>query len=216
MNHFQKYLATCREQKNSQIKQDEWVLHQIHNANPYAGDKPLHMVEIGCHDGIELSNTLFFERELHAKCLLIDANEESLSYAQKNRNPRSHCFHAAISDRPGTRFLEKSKHPMLCSTLEKASCSGDKVVNSLTITQVLDHFEFPHRIDYMSIDVEGHEMEVLNGLDTQKYEVFAFTIEHNYHEENAASIFEWLCSRNYLVRTYYHDFFAVKDFACLI
>lgn len=216
MNHFPEFLKSCREKKHSQIRQDEWVLCQLHDENPYRGQRPLHMVEIGCHDGIQLSNTLFFEQELHARCLLVDANEHSVIKAVKNRNPRSSFFHAAVSNKQGTRFLETAKHPMLCETFDSQQVLKNLAeVTSLTITQILDHFEFPHHIDYMSIDVEGHEMEVLEGLDTQKYEVFAFTIEHNYQEEKASQIFNWLSERNYLVRTYYHDFFAVKDFACL-
>jgi FkbM family methyltransferase len=60
------------------------------------------------------------------------------------------------------------------------------VVRAVRLTDLLEQIGFPPTIDYLSIDVEGHEIDVLNGLDLSRFQFQAVTIEHNYNGEAIA------------------------------
>ena len=71
---------------------------------------------------------------------------------------------------------------------------NDHKVFTITLTDLLELYKAPNKIDYISIDVEGSEIEVLTGLDFSKYDVKMFSIEYE-NEENRAKI-DWIMSRN--------------------
>ena len=50
----------------------------------------------------------------------------------------------------------------------------------------------PSTIDYISIDTEGSELEVLQGLDFNRYDVRFLTIEHNYVPGKKEAFAEYL------------------------
>jgi len=45
--------------------------------------------------------------------------------------------------------------------------------------------EAPREIDYISIDTEGSEFEILSTFDFRKYSVKIWTIEHNWSENRS-------------------------------
>jgi len=70
--------------------------------------------------------------------------------------------------------------------------------------------DFVPNIDYLSIDVDGGEMEVLRGMDFKKYKVRLITIEHNQYLEGPArqeEIFQYLSAQGFTR--------VVKDVKCL-
>lgn len=46
-----------------------------------------------------------------------------------------------------------------------------------TLTSILDEADAPDEIDFLSLDVEGAELAVLDGLDTQKYKINYILVE---------------------------------------
>ena len=54
------------------------------------------------------------------------------------------------------------------------------------------------KIDYISIDTEGSEYEIIKNFDFEKYDVEIFTIEHNFIEQKRNKIFELMTSKNYI------------------
>ena len=56
-------------------------------------------------------------------------------------------------------------------------------VESKTITEIIKSFySFPLIIDYMSLDVEGSEIEALEGIDFSLVDIKFMTIEHGNRE----------------------------------
>ena len=51
-------------------------------------------------------------------------------------------------------------------------------VQTETLKQILEQENITH-IDYLSLDVEGHELKVLNGIDFEKVRINVLTIENN-------------------------------------
>lgn len=54
----------------------------------------------------------------------------------------------------------------------------------------------PKYIDYLSIDVEGSEYEILNAFDFNLYSIGVITVEHNFSAQRE-KIFTLLTSKGY-------------------
>jgi hypothetical protein len=52
-------------------------------------------------------------------------------------------------------------------------------------------------IDYISIDTEGSEYEIIENFDFNYYDVKVLTIEHNYEESHRTKIYEKLIKAGY-------------------
>ena len=54
------------------------------------------------------------------------------------------------------------------------------------------------KINYLSVDTEGTEYEIIKGLNFEKYYPEIITIEHNYNKKNRNKIYNLLKSKNYI------------------
>jgi len=70
-------------------------------------------------------------------------------------------------------------------------------LTTTTVDEILERAQAPRYLDYVSLDVEGAEYEVLKGFDLAKYQVGAWTIEHNFEEPKRSRIREHLERRGY-------------------
>lgn len=80
--------------------------------------------------------------------------------------------------------------------------------NQITLTEAL--VQCPTVIDYLSIDVDGGELDVLKGMDFETYDVKLITIEHNAYLEGTGrqeQIFKYLTEKGFKR--------VVKDVKCL-
>ena len=50
---------------------------------------------------------------------------------------------------------------------------------TVTLNTLLDEYNAPSVIDYISLDTEGSELKILQAFDFRKWEVRIFSIEHN-------------------------------------
>ena len=53
------------------------------------------------------------------------------------------------------------------------------------------------KVDYISIDTEGNEYEILKNFNFKKYQVKIFTVEHNFDAEKKRKIKDLLTSNGY-------------------
>ena len=68
-----------------------------------------------------------------------------------------------------------------CDTHSKERHNGiNYQVSSVTLTDLLQEHNAPHDIDYLSIDTEGSEYEILASHDFNKYSFKVITCEHNF------------------------------------
>ena len=67
------------------------------------------------------------------------------------------------------------------------------VAKARTLSSILDEVGAPRRIDLLSLDVEGGEIEVLNGIDHNKYQFKWILVE----SRDEARIVEYLGSLGY-------------------
>ena len=98
-------------------------------------------------------------------------------------------------------MIESHKH-----LIENVSKCNVKV---RSLTSLLDEINFPKNIDFISIDTENTELDVLKGLNLNKYNVKLLVIENNFNEP---FLEDYLKSFNYrkINRIAVNDFY-LKD-----
>jgi len=159
---------------HSQIGQDKWVHSMLGDINGY-------FIELGACDGLGLSNTLFFERTLNWNGICIEPNDTFMEDLKKNRN--CNISNDVISSHEG-REINFALCGAVSSIIDenigvftKTDVSVLKISN--TLENVLDKFNAPKVIDYLSLDVEGQEYNILSTFPFDKYKFKCITVEHN-------------------------------------
>jgi len=152
-------------------------------------------IEIGAYDGMFGSNTLYFENK-GWDCLCIEGNydaylkckkirKKSLNYCVSNENNDESVFtifnlndknQSAISSlRPDERLIDSHSNLIENITIQK--------VKTRTLTTILNELNFCRDIDFISIDTENTEIDVLNGIDFDYYNIKYLLIENNFNED---------------------------------
>ena len=71
------------------------------------------------------------------------------------------------------------------------------MVETVSLNQLLSHYNAPSDMGYLSIDTEGSELAILQQLDFNKYKFRIITAEHNYNEEKRTALFNLLVGHGY-------------------
>ena len=64
------------------------------------------------------------------------------------------------------------------SNFQKASVKEIKTIKTITLNKVLEDLNFNKDIDYMNIDVEGHELDIFEGFNLTKYKPRVISVEY--------------------------------------
>jgi len=128
-------------------------------------------VELGAADGIENSNTKFFQDFLGWHGLLIEPVPEQFEKLKLNR-PQNILVNAAVSEKEGdVEFLGVGctagmVHTMAAGHREIYHPKGSRsfLVKGIPFLKILSQCEV-RSIDFLSIDLEGGELEALNTFD---------------------------------------------------
>lgn len=153
-------------------------------------------VDVGSYDGISFSNTYILEKNYDWNGICIEPIFSTFEKLNKNRN----CIklNCGISDRNSIEkfvYLEKSsktlsgilkdyhpKHLERIDNLLKKSKSELIEVNieCRTINDILTENNI-NNVDYMSIDTEGNEFNIIKSLDFNKFNIKCISVENNYN-----------------------------------
>jgi FkbM family methyltransferase len=183
----------------SQLNQDINVLKFYNNK------KDGYFVEIGASDGINLSNTYLLEKEYNWKGICIEPIVEQYKQLINNRKCICENFSIYNTSDLDIEFAICNENSLLSGIysyidLHKNTVEKDKKIfisKTKTLTEILDKNNSPKFIEYLSIDTEGSELEVLKGIDFNKYKFGIIDIEHNYVEPRRTQIKELLINKNY-------------------
>ncbi len=167
---------------HAQIYQDLWVFYELR--------RKLHgfFVEVGAGDGRTWSNTLSLEQAFGWSGLLVEADPKLAADCRAAR--RAPCVEACVTgvDGEAVSFLRASDR--MFSAVDRyserdqyADRRRDAEAIAMTtrsLTSILDEAKAPRRIDFLSIDTNGAELDILNSLDFDRYDVRAICVLHNH------------------------------------
>jgi len=71
------------------------------------------------------------------------------------------------------------------------------MTTTITLNDLLEKTNSPLFIEYLSLDMEGSELEILKSVDLKKYTFGLIDVEHNYVEPRRSQIRELLTSNGY-------------------
>jgi FkbM family methyltransferase len=175
----------------------------IASAFPKDGYKGV-CIDIGAGDGKLGSNTLYFERN-GWDCLCIEPNPIYTEYLQACRKnvvtaavtsnteastmplkvvkvntvgvhdgDPPHQYGALTSLQTDEKLYQRFKQQGLI--LEEYEVS----TKVMTLTNCIEENSFPTKIDFISIDTEGTELDVIKSIDFNKIQVSMFVVENNF------------------------------------
>jgi FkbM family methyltransferase len=169
-------------------------------------------VEFGAADGVTFSNTWFLEKKLRWDGILAEPAQVWHETLKESRSCSidTRCVATRTGDSVAFRevFKSDSSSPELSSM---ASCadngdwasqmrlknSREYFVETISLNDLLQSHGAPDVIDYMSVDTEGSELDILSSFDFGRYEVRVITVEHNYNLKVRAAIFDLLSSNGF-------------------
>lgn len=168
----------------AQLGQDLWVLDRSnHKRNGF-------FIEFGATDGVALSNTLLLETEFGWAGLLAEPNPAFQTALKRNR----HCTisDACIGARTGedvefiladvfggiADYADSDPH---AGTRKAYRDNGDSLwLTTISLEDFLIQHGAPREIDYLSVDTEGSEYDILAAFPFDRWTIRLITVEHNF------------------------------------
>jgi FkbM family methyltransferase len=178
----------------SQFGQDWHVIHNI-----YREKRGGFFVEIGAYDGIDSSNTYVLEKDYNWNGLCVECNPRFYNMLITNRNCLKSNYAVYNKDGITLDFYDSGGYAGLVETNNHQNIVNDpKIkVTTKTLTPLLDEIQAPSFIEFLSLDTEGSEYEILKAHDFDKYKFGYICVEHNRVEKNRRAIRELLENKGY-------------------
>jgi FkbM family methyltransferase len=186
----------------SQAGQDLWVLNKTNNK------KFGYFLDIGAHNGIEYSNSYLLERDYGWNGILVEPNKNSIKKLDINRT--SLKLNIAVGDKSSKVSLDDNG----MSSKITDNDYGD--IEMFTLLDILNFYKSPKYIDYLSLDVEGFEYNIIKDFDFDAYDIKLITVEHNLYlgdPTNKNLIKSLLLNKGYTLDTedVQHEGFKFED-----
>jgi FkbM family methyltransferase len=181
-------------------------------------------IEVGGNDGIFQSNTAHLEFYKNWSGILIEALPHKFELMKKNR-PNSICYNCCLSNTENEEIIfydvnlmsfvknsRKSEKADIEWINEGEKCQNLNKKNLNLLTKKLETILIENKvkkIDFFSLDVEGHELEILMGMNIEKFRPKYILVEATHKED----IFDFMEKNNYsnIDKLVVHDYLFIDN-----
>ena len=194
------WLEALQRKSVSQLGQDLWVLEQT------GYKRGGFFVEFGATDGVLLSNTYLLEKEFGWGGICAEPNSKLFEQLKKNRTCAvSDACIAGVTGREvefifADAYGCMAEHADADSHTDKrrayAALGNTTRLKTVSLDDFLKQNNAPYDIDYLSIDTEGSELEIISTFPFHGWNVKLLTIEHNFTPQRD-KIFDLLTALGY-------------------
>jgi FkbM family methyltransferase len=188
---------------HSQNFQDVWVIHETMKMGGF-------FVEFGATDGISGSNSFILSRDYKWKGILSEPNPVWHDRLMENRKDDNTAisFDCIYTSTDQIVDFLAAQEPDLSTIqgFEKADEHSAKrkdsttiSVKTITLLDLLKRYDAPINVDYISVDTEGSEYDILSAFfeTNTEYEVKCFTVEHNLNVDVRVKLFNLMTANGY-------------------
>ena len=151
-------------------------------------DKPGFFVEFGAADGVALSNSYILEKQFGWSGILCEPSTGWHEALKRNRSCiiDTRCVYSVSGEKLSfsenylgelsaiTAFAEPNSNGVLKRT------TSSYEVETISLLDLLKAHNAPKYIEFLSIDTEGSEFEILKNFEFQSYRFGAICVEHNF------------------------------------
>lgn len=179
------------------------ALHDIdRKLQRHLGDAPGFFIEAGANDGYQQSNTYYLERhkgwrgllvegipELHERCRRLRTRSTVVNCAlvapdHVAPTVTMHYAHLmSLVEGSMKSAAAQARHIDVGRTLQGVDAAYSVEVPARTLESVLDSLPSVPPIDLLSLDVEGYEVEVLKGLNLDRYTPRLILVEARFFDQ---------------------------------
>lgn len=188
----------------SQAGQDKWVV------DFFKSKRNGYFLDVGAFNGDEDSNTYYLEKELGWDGLCLEAGIPEFNACKSKRSVPTILL--GIWKEKTIMYFDNTSHS-INKYEHRFSETFNKGVNWVgqqnmgvpvacnTLAYVIEKYNVPNIIDYVSLDIEGCELAALEGWPWETHEAILWTVEHNLYRENDSGmkndIFNFLTKKGY-------------------
>ena len=175
-------------------------------------------IDVGCHHPLINNNTyILYKRGW--KGINVDLDFNSIDMFNYFR-PKDHNIQIALSNKIGFTDLYFFHNRSAKNTITKSRGKGAKSIKRVktdTLNNIVKNSKInTKKIDFLSIDVEGNELNVLKGLNFKKYRPKIISIEfikpnikefyqHDIKNIFKSDIYKFMISKKYKLVNWIHD-----------
>ena len=152
----------------SQLGQDKWIVEL------FKGKRNGYFIDIGAWDGEDISNTYYLEKELGWTGVCVEPQHDAFINLQNVRTCSSENI--VFAEKTGMVFF---KNAGTGSGIVSGLGPDVNEIPAITITELLTRYKSPAIIDYLSLDTEGNELEIMRTFPFDRFHFRALTVEHN-------------------------------------
>ena len=164
-------------------------------------------IELGANNGLTQSNSAFFEKNRNWTGILIEPSLKAFLDCKKNR-PNSLCLnYACVSNKyVGEYIYGDFSEKKLMASVNGQRLKSKKLVKvpAITLEKILDKCLDNRIIDFLSLDTEGYELNILEGLNLDKYRPKYLLIE--IYKKDKDKIFSFLESKKYKLHSNFSNY----------
>jgi FkbM family methyltransferase len=170
-------------------------------------------MDIGAHDGVDLNNTLYFELTNNWTGINVEPISSVYDRLKTNR-PNNININCAVTNTDGiSEFIYNTGYTEMLSGLKSeldfrhinrindeikqmGGTSESITVETRRVESICDQYNI-NQINYLSIDVEGGEMKVLESINYNKVFIDVIGFENNYKDIESEPI-NFLINKGYI------------------
>lgn len=180
--HFVQFCFANATASKGQLLQDLFVLFQLEER------REGFFVEFGAANGIDLSNSYLLETQYGWRGILAEPARGWRDQLKANRRciVDHRCVWRATGEELSFLEADAGEFSTLQSLADKdrhaeIRQSGTTYpVETITLNDLLTQHAAPPVIDYLSLDTEGSELQILEAFDFSRWQIQVITVEHNF------------------------------------
>ena len=186
---FYKFLLKNMNSSKSQVFQDLFVLYFLKKkSNGF-------FIEIGGGNGVDLSNTYLLEKKYSWNGIICEPNKKNQILIKKYR--KNYLEKKPLDNKSSNRIFFESEDSYLSSLNFNKKYVKKYSVKTISLKQLFKKRKVEKVVDYISIDTEGNEFDIIKNFSFIKYKVNIITIEHNFEFRKRSEINELLNKYDY-------------------